>query len=182
MGDVNQALTQDFPVFAAGAAIELAGLFVGPEDLALLAAAKAKGFVVKPLARAGEKLWGIFKGGRPATPGELAALRSDYEALKKNLAAKNAAPCFPAGTLVAAEHGPKVIERIQSHERVWAYDLKTNRWSLSQVIEPLSQLHMGSVVAIRVAGETIEATGSHPSGWSKGKGWRIDRNPTTLRR
>ena len=70
--------------------------------------------------------------------------------------------CFPAGTLVATEDGPKVIERIAANERVWAYDLKTQSWRLCRVIKPLDRFHAGDYVSIDLERETIESTGGHP--------------------
>ncbi len=70
--------------------------------------------------------------------------------------------CFPAGTLVATEDGPKAIERIVAHEQVWAYDLKTQSWQLCRVIKPLDRYHPGDYVSVDLQTETIESTGGHP--------------------
>jgi hypothetical protein len=70
--------------------------------------------------------------------------------------------CFPAGTLVATENGPKAIERIVADERVWALDLKTEKWRLCRVTESLDRFHVGDYVGIDLNAETIESTGGHP--------------------
>jgi hypothetical protein len=70
--------------------------------------------------------------------------------------------CFPAGTLVATDDGPKAIERIAANDQVWAYDLETQTWRLCRVIKSLDRFHPGDYVSIDLEMETIESTGGHP--------------------
>ena len=70
--------------------------------------------------------------------------------------------CFPAGTLVATDVGPKPIETIQAGEKVWARDVAGDTWILCLVSKTFSMFHYGDFASIEVAGETIASTGNHP--------------------
>ena len=78
--------------------------------------------------------------------------------------------CFPAGTEVAMEKGPKPIEEIAEGDLVWAQSDQTGAVSLKRVRQvfvnvatALVMLHMGT--------NTVEATPEHPF-WVVGKGWK----------
>jgi hypothetical protein len=78
-------LFKEFPAFALGAALELGGLFFGPEDVAFFALAKSKGLVLRFAQGKGGKLFGVlFKGKNPATEQELKALIDEYQELRKS--------------------------------------------------------------------------------------------------
>ncbi len=70
--------------------------------------------------------------------------------------------CFTAGTLVATNDGLRAIETIRPDDRVWAFDLVKKEWRLCRVRKPYSIAYKGTLVLIRVAGETTEATYRHP--------------------
>jgi hypothetical protein len=72
------------------------------------------------------------------------------------------ANCFPAGTLVATEAGPRAIEAVRKDDQVWAYDLVASCWCLCRVLQTFNSHHDGSRAFVTVAGETIEATYRHP--------------------
>jgi hypothetical protein len=70
--------------------------------------------------------------------------------------------CFPAGTPVQSERGPKPIQDVRKGERIWARDPATGEWRLAEVAETFRREHVGELVTIRAAGEKIVATPRHP--------------------
>ncbi len=70
--------------------------------------------------------------------------------------------CFPPGTLVSTEDGPKAIEDIRAGQNVWACDLSTETWKLCNVSDTLNAIYHGDIVTLEVAGASIDATGNHP--------------------
>jgi hypothetical protein len=70
--------------------------------------------------------------------------------------------CFPAGTVVATEHGPRSIEQVLPKTSVWAHDLKNGRWSLRPVVRTFTHQYAGDLVTVGIGSELIEATGNHP--------------------
>lgn len=70
--------------------------------------------------------------------------------------------CFPANTPVSTENGLKNIQDITINEKVWSYDILNKEWRLCRVLDTFSNEHDGDMVAVTVAGETIESTGHHP--------------------
>ncbi|WP_241826854.1 RICIN domain-containing protein [Streptomyces graminilatus] len=77
--------------------------------------------------------------------------------------------CFPAGTKVATEHGPKSIEDIKVGDRVWSQDQVTGKKSLQPVLN-LFHHTVDSLVRINTADGQVEATDSHRF-WVRERGW-----------
>ncbi|MER6122227.1 polymorphic toxin type 27 domain-containing protein [Streptomyces sp. NPDC001795] len=77
--------------------------------------------------------------------------------------------CFPAGTKVATESGPKSIEDIKVGDRVWSQDQVTGKKSLQPVLN-LFRHTVDSLVRIRTADGQVEATDSHRF-WVRDRGW-----------
>ena len=78
-------LGQEFPVFAAGMAFELAGLFIGPKDVILLGILKAKGLVIRVVGTGAKKVLRIFKAGKEGVEvvgDELRAIEAEYKAAR----------------------------------------------------------------------------------------------------
>ncbi|GAA2520316.1 RICIN domain-containing protein [Streptomyces longisporus] len=77
--------------------------------------------------------------------------------------------CFPAGTKVATENGPKSIEDIKIGDRVWSQDQVTGKKSLQPVLN-LFRHTVNSLIRIRTAVGQVEATDSHRF-WVRDRGW-----------
>ncbi|MEV6039668.1 polymorphic toxin-type HINT domain-containing protein [Nonomuraea sp. NPDC052116] len=77
--------------------------------------------------------------------------------------------CFPAGTLVDTEDGPRRIEDIRVGDRVWSADPTTGRRTLRKVAR-LFHRSVDSLVRITTAGGTLSATDGHRF-WVQGRGW-----------
>jgi hypothetical protein len=93
MAMVGVTLGQEFPVFAAGLALEFAGLFIGPEDVILLGILKAKGLVIRAVGTGAKKVLRIVKAGKDGAEivgPELDAIAAEYRA------ARNAPSSVPA--------------------------------------------------------------------------------------
>ncbi len=86
--------------------------------------------------------------------------------------------CFPAGTLVTTEVGPKPIEKISAGEKVWAKDVANDTWTLCLVSKTFSIFHCGDFASIDFAGETITSTGNHPFWVVEGVELEKHRKPT----
>jgi len=69
--------------------------------------------------------------------------------------------CFPAGTPVATEEGLRPIEDVTPQTKVWAYDLKTSRWTTRSVEQTLVHQYDGDLVRLVLGDDTLEATGNH---------------------
>ncbi|MFB9626408.1 polymorphic toxin type 27 domain-containing protein [Nonomuraea helvata] len=80
-----------------------------------------------------------------------------------------AGKCFPAGTLVETEHGPRRIEDIRVGDRVWSADPATGKRSLRAVTR-LFHRTAGSLVRITTADGTLSPTEGHRF-WVRGRGW-----------
>ena len=72
------------------------------------------------------------------------------------------AHCFPAGTLVATEHGQRAIETVREGERVWAMDLKDGQWKLRHVLQTFERVNDQDLLSIKIGDETIQVTPGHP--------------------
>lgn len=76
--------------------------------------------------------------------------------------------CFPAGTLVNAEHGQVPIEQIKTGDKVWAFDEETGVIELKEVLQT-SERECDHTIELYTATETIETTAEHPfytpEGW-----------------
>ncbi|MGW2884190.1 polymorphic toxin type 27 domain-containing protein [Streptomyces griseoruber] len=77
--------------------------------------------------------------------------------------------CFPAGTKVATQNGPKSIEDIKVGDRVWSQDQVTGKKSLRPVLR-LFHRTVDSLVRISTADGQVEATDSHRF-WVRNRGW-----------
>ncbi|WP_460064944.1 polymorphic toxin type 27 domain-containing protein [Streptomyces sp. YKOK-I1] len=77
--------------------------------------------------------------------------------------------CFPAGTKVATENGPKSIEDIKVGDRVWSQDQVTGKKSLQPVLR-LFHRTVDSLVRISTTDGQVEATDSHRF-WVRDRGW-----------
>lgn len=78
--------------------------------------------------------------------------------------------CFPAGTAVATQAGPKPIEFFRPGDQVLGFNLVTGEWLLPCVAEAYEHDYEGKLLAITVAGEVIEATDNHPFWVIEGQG------------
>ena len=50
--------------------------------------------------------------------------------------------CFPAGTLVHTDLGPRPIEQLQENDQVWSFDLVNQCWALRRVQSTFNALYM----------------------------------------
>ncbi|WP_330289046.1 polymorphic toxin type 27 domain-containing protein [Streptomyces sp. NBC_00576] len=92
------------------------------------------------------------------------------EAAIEGLTAKLAlTKCFPAGTKVATEDGPKSIEDIEVGDRVWSQDQVTGKKTLQPVLNLFNRT-VDSVVRIITADGQVESTDSHRF-WVRERGW-----------
>jgi hypothetical protein len=80
--------------------------------------------------------------------------------------------CFPAGTLVATEHGHVPIEQIEPGAKVWSYDAERQEWKLCEVLRRLERQYDGEMVTITIGDEEITATAEHPFWVIEGVGLR----------
>ncbi len=78
--------------------------------------------------------------------------------------------CFPAGTLVAAEHGLVPIETIQIGQRVWSQNAASGEVGLQTVTATKTAL-IDSLWGLQTAQETILSSASHPF-WASGE-WKF---------
>jgi serpin B len=85
-------------------------------------------------------------------------------------AAATASGCFPPGTQVLTEHGLRPIETVVAGTRVYACDLETGAWSLTNVVEQQYFLYEGDMVTIRFGNDAIQATGNQPFFVTRGEG------------
>ena len=161
---------------AAAGVIQISGEFIIGAASGGAAAALAKGGRLAVVAGKGLVLFdaagnavgvvtstkNMIANGGPDAQNMLKLLASGA-GLGGNVAGLKAFPnCFPANTVVATEHGPKAIQEVLPSERVWSFDLAANEWKLRHVVETYRHEHSGDMVAVSVAGETIESTGHHP--------------------
>ncbi|MDQ0774426.1 hypothetical protein QF026_002892 [Streptomyces aurantiacus] len=77
--------------------------------------------------------------------------------------------CFPAGTKVATEHGPKPIEQIAVGDRVWSLDQATGKKSLQRVVK-LFHRTVDQLIRVRTADGQVDATDTHRF-WVRERGW-----------
>ena len=68
--------------------------------------------------------------------------------------------CFPAGTLINAEHGQIPIEQIKVGDKVWAFDESSGTIDLKEVLQT-TQRECDHAVGLYTARETIETTVEH---------------------
>jgi hypothetical protein len=83
------------------------------------------------------------------------------------------ANCFPAGTLVATLAGLRSIEKVETGEEVWSYDLVASAWRLCRVLRTFCTSYQGTSVFVTLGGETIESTALHPYWVVRGEGLAV---------
>ena len=71
-------------------------------------------------------------------------------------------PCFIAGTPVHTEAGLRSIETVSAGTKVWAYDQERQSWLPMRVLDTETHDYVGTMVAIKVGEDTVEATKTHP--------------------
>lgn len=106
-------------------------------------------------------------GRLEAGVGELSELETQTSRALRELGEVCAS--FPAGTMVAAEHGPVPIESIEVGDRVWSADLDTGEPRLNEVSELLRRQADG-LIRIDTDRETFRVTAEHPV-YVAGLGW-----------
>ena len=143
------------------AAMSLAAMI--PFAGAGVTAAKFGSKIGKALAKNVDKLDEVAAAGK----GAVKKIQEAADTARRN--------CFPAGTTVATESGPKSIESIRSGERVWSHDVRTGAWMLCEVQETFERHYDGHSVLITVGDETVEATLLHPFWVVSGKS--LDSRP-----
>ncbi|MFG1705306.1 polymorphic toxin type 27 domain-containing protein [Nonomuraea sp. M3C6] len=77
--------------------------------------------------------------------------------------------CFPAGTLVDTEHGPRKIEDIRVGDRVWSADPATGERTLRAVTR-LFHRSVDSLVRLTADSGTLSVSRGHRF-WVQGRGW-----------
>jgi serpin B len=77
-------------------------------------------------------------------------------------AATAAGGCFPAGTVVLTEDGPRAIEKVEAGARVLSCDTAKGTWSYAPVRERQKVAFDGDLFDIRAGEVAIQATGNHP--------------------
>ena len=132
----------------------------------LAKAGKAAG-VVGDVARGANKVENAGQAGKAAIIGKSAATEAADNAAQ---AASRLTPeqvakfpgCFFAGTLASTELGQMPIERVAPGNRTWAFDLRTCRWELCEVVETYEVDYIGAAVELWAAGVRIDSTYHHP--------------------
>lgn len=76
--------------------------------------------------------------------------------------------CFPAGTLINAEHRQMPIEQIKTGDKVWAFDEASGSIELKEVLQTVNR-ECDHTIELYTNHETIETTAEHPfytsTGW-----------------
>ncbi|KPH96791.1 Hedgehog/intein hint domain-containing protein [Actinobacteria bacterium OK074] len=111
-------------------------------------------------ARLSTAIWGLRGSGMSAS----AAARLEQLGAEALMA-----KCFPPGTKVATEDGPKPIEEIEVGDRVWSLDQATGQQSLQRVLK-LFHHTVDRLIRVRTADGHIEATDRHRF-WARERGW-----------
>jgi Pretoxin HINT domain len=70
--------------------------------------------------------------------------------------------CFAADTLVHTEFGCKPIIEIQPLEKVWAYAIDSQSWSLQEVLHRSTTEYSGTIIYLTTEKERIVVTINHP--------------------
>jgi RHS repeat-associated protein len=78
--------------------------------------------------------------------------------------------CFPAGTEVWTENGPKDIEQIQAGDLVWSADDTTGETALKRVARTFTNI-APALVILRCGTNQVAATPAHPF-WVANEGWK----------
>ncbi|WP_198299671.1 polymorphic toxin-type HINT domain-containing protein [Tumebacillus avium] len=110
----------------------------------------------------------VIPGGGALKVG-LAAGVAAATAIKVAKVAKKTCNCFPEGTLVETEDGPKPIEEIQTGDKVLAKDEVTGEVTYQSVEGTFSRV-AEEVYTITFDNQTVEATDDHPF-YVHNKGW-----------
>jgi hypothetical protein len=82
----------------------------------------------------------------------------------------NSGNCLPAGTPVRTERGLRPIEKVAAGDMVLSLNPRTGAWELRRVTAAFEHFHLGTMVQLTVAGETLEATADHPFFVTAGEG------------
>ncbi|HEY3471334.1 MAG TPA: polymorphic toxin-type HINT domain-containing protein, partial [Amycolatopsis sp.] len=135
---------------------------MGAVDIASLGLAAIKAFEV------GKALWRVIAGIGKFVD-DVARARTFLGRGKEIIEAARVGNCFPAGTIVRTEAGPKPIEQVAKGERVWAKDPVTGRSRLRAVVATFTK-RADALVAVSVGTTVVRATTEHPF-WVTGKGW-----------
>jgi serine protease inhibitor len=77
-------------------------------------------------------------------------------------AAVTAGGCFPSGTEVLTEIGPRPIETLDGGKKVLACNLDTGEWVLAKVLKQQTHKYEGDMITIQMDNKKIRATGNHP--------------------
>jgi hypothetical protein len=88
----------------------------------------------------------------------------------QRLPAGVARACFPAGTEILTEEGPKPIEEIREGDRVLSADPETGEQSYRRVLDAFSRQADELLRIVTADGRSIEATPEHPF-WVETKGF-----------
>ena len=70
--------------------------------------------------------------------------------------------CFPAGTEVLTDDGPRAIESVRAGAKVLSFDFNLNEWVLKHVLKRHSIHFAGDMITIQAGGDVLRATGNHP--------------------
>jgi hypothetical protein len=83
----------------------------------------------------------------------------------------NYSSCFPRGTIVWTETGPRPIERIRGGDRVLSQDADTGELAYKLVLGTTTRPPV-PLIRIRAGGSEVRATRGHPF-WVNGHGWKM---------
>jgi hypothetical protein len=86
--------------------------------------------------------------------------------------------CFRAGTPVLTLDGRRPIEEICDGDKVWSFDLVSQRWSVRSVVEVYELDYEGKIVTVGIDGEEIDSTAHHPY-WVV-KGMMLNHRPVPI--
>jgi hypothetical protein len=106
---------------------------------------------------------------QPSSKRPKALERSNSKAATGGEAQVQRDDCLAAGTLVCAETGPTVIDKIAVGDRVFCCDPETGCLALKPVLRKTVRPE-GRLLKIRAGGEEFEASGGHVF-WVAGRGW-----------
>lgn len=76
--------------------------------------------------------------------------------------AATAVGCFPSGTEVLTDVGLRPIEYIDQRTKVYACDLDTGEWKITNVLKRHTVSYEGDIVTIGIGNDSIQSTGNQP--------------------
>jgi hypothetical protein len=121
-----------------------------------------------------DQLGYVYQSSLPETKPTITDTVSQQNVIVNVPVVRQHSACFAAGTLVHTIDGPRAIELIQVGDSVLSQNTSTGLL----VFHPVMAVHKNEpagTLRIRVAGETIVATGIHRF-WKAGKGWSMARD------